>query len=64
MKIVSFISEPLLIRRILEHLNLCQERIPKGLQPPEHHGDIVEAVVCEALDDGWGRYDKPDSTLH
>ena len=65
MKIISFIDEPLLIRRILEHLGLWQARIPKGLPPPEHHDDIVEAVVCEAFDDGWSRYDdNTGSTLH
>lgn len=64
MKSIRFIDEPVLIRRILEHLDLWQERIPMGLRPPEHHNDMVDAVVCEAFDGGWGRYDKPDSTLH
>jgi hypothetical protein len=47
------IDEPLLIRRILEHLNLWQERIPKGLPPPAELEDIADVVVCEAFDDGW-----------
>ncbi|PLX72800.1 MAG: hypothetical protein C0614_13535 [Desulfuromonas sp.] len=64
MKIVSFIDESLLIRCILEYLNLWQERIPRGLPPPEHQEEIVDAVVCEAFDDGWGRYEETDSTLH
>jgi hypothetical protein len=34
MKIVSFIGECQLIRRILEHLDLWQMRIPKVLTPP------------------------------
>jgi len=49
MKIISFIDELLLIRRILEHLGLCQEIIPKGLPPPKEQEDIAEVVVCEAL---------------
>lgn len=62
MKIISFIDESLLIRRILEHLNLWQERIPNGLPPPEEHEDVAEVVVCEAFDDGWGRHDDTGST--
>jgi hypothetical protein len=64
MKIISFIDEPMLICRILEHLKLWQERIPKGLPPPEEEGDNAEAVVCESFDDGWGRYDEMGNTLH
>ena len=64
MKIISFIDESLLIRRILGHLELWQEHVPKGLPPPEHQEDIDEAVVCEAFDDGWGRHDETDNTLH
>jgi transposase len=64
MKIISFIDEPLLIRCILEHLDLWRERIPKGLPPPQHHEVIAETVVCEAFDDGWGRRDETDVTLH
>jgi hypothetical protein len=65
MKIVSFIDKSLLIRRILEHLNLWQVRIPRGLPPPEELEDIANVVVCEAFDDGWSRYDDDtDSTRH
>ncbi|MBW2690113.1 MAG: hypothetical protein JRC99_09310 [Deltaproteobacteria bacterium] len=61
MKIVSFIDEHLLICHILKHLNLWQERIPKGQPPPE---DItVETIVCEEFDDGWGSYGDPDVSL-
>jgi hypothetical protein len=35
MKIISFIDEPLLIHRILEHLCLWHESLPKGLPPPK-----------------------------
>ncbi len=62
MKIISFIDERLLVRHILEHLNLWQERIPKGLPPPED--TIVETIVCEEFDDGWGSYGDPDDTMH
>ena len=64
MKIISFIDQPQLIRNLLEHLDLWQERIPRGLPPPKLHTERAEAVVCEALDDGWRRYDEVDNRLH
>jgi len=57
MKIVGFIDERLLIRRILDHLDLWQQRIPKGLPPPVE--PIPETIVCEEIGDGRGRYDDP-----
>jgi len=39
-----------LILYLLEHLKLLQERMPKGLSPPE---DIVPAIIVrEEFDDG------------
>lgn len=62
MKIIGFIDERLLVRHILEHLKLWQERMSKGLPSP---GDtIVEAIVYEEFDDGLGPSDSPDVTLH
>ena len=61
---ISFIDEPLLIHRILEHLCLWHESLPKGLPPPKEQEDIAEVVVCEAFDDGWDRHDETDNTLH
>ena len=62
MKIISFINERLLIQHILKYLNLWQERIPKGLPPPED--PMIENIVCEEFDDGWGRSNDHDVTLH
>ncbi len=62
MKIISFIDEHLLIRRILDHLDLWQQRIPKGLPPPVE--SIPETIICEEIDDGWGRYDGTDVSMH
>jgi hypothetical protein len=59
MKIISFIDERLLVRHILEHLNLRQERMHKGLPPPED--TTVETIVCEEFDDGSGCYGDPDA---
>ena len=55
MKIVSFIDESLLIRRILEHLGLWRQCIPEGLPPAVNHQEISpETIVCEEFYDGWG----------
>jgi len=50
---------PLLRRRLLgySHLNHWQEKPQKGLPQPED--TIVETLVCEEFDDGWGD-DSPD----
>ena len=64
MKIIRFIDESLLLHRILEYLNLWQERIPKGLPPPEELENIADVVVCGAFDDGWNRYEAPDDMQH
>lgn len=62
MKTISFIYERLLVQHIPKHLNFWQERVPKGLPPPEEA--IAEIVVCEEFDDGWGNYNDPDVTMH
>ena len=62
MKIISFIDERLLIQHILKYLNLWQERIPKGLPPPED--SIVETIVCEEFEDSWGGYSDLDVSMH
>jgi transposase len=64
MKIISFIDEPILIRRILEHLNLWPQRIPKGLPPPtEREKVFTETIICEEFDGGWCPSDDPDVAL-
>jgi Putative transposase len=57
MKIISFITEASVIRQILEHLNLWEEKLSRD--PPEW-GLINEdsGVVREPFDDGWGNYDE------
>lgn len=64
MKIISFIVEPLLICRILEHINLWTGEQPQRPFATEYHDDIIEPVVCETFDYGCGRHHETDSTLH
>ena len=63
MKIVSFITDPQLMRHILEHLGLWVQR-PSG-DPLSHetsHGN--GEIVYEALYDGWPGYEEPSIMLN
>jgi len=61
MRIISFIDEAQVIRRILEHLGLWSDK-PRGKPPPklQEQGD----TVYQPFDDGWGGYDEPSVTLN
>jgi hypothetical protein len=48
MRIVSFITEYAVIKKILDHLELRKEDLSRG--PPQN-----EEIVYEPLDDGWFR---------
>ncbi len=51
-KIISFITEASVIRQILVHLNLWEERLsrdPPNLEVSTAHGKII----YEPFDDGW-----------
>lgn len=65
MKIISFIKELDVIRKILEHLNLW--RIPKQSRPPPgNRFEVPQHNPCppptkqeEFFDDGWPGYEEP-----
>ncbi len=58
MKIISFITEPLVIRQILEHLGLWKK---PSRDPPE---DARSHVVYEPFEDGWPEYEEPSVVLN
>jgi hypothetical protein len=60
MKIISFINEADVIRKILEHLNLWEEKTPVERAPP----DLIREKSCEPYDDGWPQYEEPSVTIH
>ena len=61
MKIVSFINEASVIRKILEHLQLWKAEHP-GKPPPESlYRDMIDYLP---FDDGWGDYEEPSITLN
>jgi hypothetical protein len=58
MKIVSFITEAAIIRRILEHLGLWtgkKQKAPAGRAPPS----LDREKRYEPFDDGWPQYEEP-----
>jgi hypothetical protein len=60
MKIVSFITEDEVVRKILEHLELWEERVPVERPPPEQ----ISERHYEPVDDGWPGYDEPHVTVN
>ena len=50
MRIISFIDEYLIVKKILEHLDLWREKQPRA--PPEKVVEITE-LTYETIDDGW-----------
>ena len=58
MKIVSFINEAVVIRRILDHLGLWSEVKPAARPPPEPVA-VFEYFDYEPIDDGWAGYEEP-----
>jgi len=60
-RIISFIGEARVIRRILERLGLWS-KMPRGKPPPAIHRQ--DDPVYQPFDDGWGGYDEPSVTLN
>jgi hypothetical protein len=60
MKIISFISEADVIRKILEHLELWEEKTPVERGPP----DLIREKSYEPYDDGWPQYEEPSVSIH
>ena len=60
MKIISFINEADVIRKILEHLGLWEELMPVERAPP----DPIHEKNSDPFDDGWPQYEEPSVTIH
>ena len=62
MKIISFIVQPDVIKKILVHLELWEEfsrRRPPPVTLATEKVEIVSARTKESFDDGWLGYDEP-----
>ncbi|MEA3469415.1 MAG: hypothetical protein U9R57_14480 [Thermodesulfobacteriota bacterium] len=58
MKIISFIYERKVIKKILDHLGIYAEDKPKRNRAPPAFPDFVERII-EKYDDGWSDYEEP-----
>jgi hypothetical protein len=63
MKIISFITEPETIRRILEHLKRWDDPARKSRSPPATTPPASTHVTYEPVDDGWPGYEEPCITI-
>jgi hypothetical protein len=57
MKIVSFIYERKVIKKILDHLGLYEGKPMRNRAPPVSR-DFIERII-ELYDDGWTDYEEP-----
>jgi len=71
MKIISFISEPKLVSKILEHLKLwttpyVSERLPptRAAPFPDHDPSPTDEIIYQQFDDGWPQYEEPFITIN
>jgi hypothetical protein len=58
MKLVSFIYERKIIKKILDHLGLYEEDKPTRDRAPPFSRDVIERII-ESYDDGWPDYEEP-----
>jgi len=64
MRIISFIENPRIIRKILKYLDLWDEerdsQFRKSSRDPPIQSIIMEEMVYVPVDDGWGQYENSD----
>ena len=70
MKIISFITEPKLVQKILEHLRLWVTPPASGRPPPSRAAPLPDhgpappgATTYVPIDDGWPKYEEPFITV-
>jgi len=63
MKIISFITDPQVIRQILEHLGLWGQKSSRD-PPSQEAFDQNGQIVYEPLDDGWPSCEEPSIMLN
>ncbi|MBU1687678.1 MAG: hypothetical protein KJ589_10050 [Proteobacteria bacterium] len=60
MRIISFITEKAVIRKILEHLDLWEERAPVERAPPV----VIKERRYELYEDEWPGYEESSIQVH
>jgi len=70
MKIISFISEPKLVQKILEHLKplalppACGRPPPARAAPlPDYVPEPPDTITYVPIDDGWPQFEEPFITI-
>ncbi|MBA7674454.1 hypothetical protein ES703_82668 [subsurface metagenome] len=63
MKIISFITDPQLIRHVLEHIGLWVQRPSRDARSQQASHENGE-IVYEPFDDGWPSYEDPSIMLN
>jgi hypothetical protein len=58
MRIISFIYKKTMIKKILTHLNIFEEKKSQRA-PPRDAPEYTETVEIVRYDDGWPGYDEP-----
>ncbi len=58
MKLVSFITDPSIIYKILEHLGLCNQKSSRSPPAVSKNESVIEIVYEPILDD-WPAYEGP-----
>jgi len=58
MKIITFIYERKVMKKILDPLGLSEEAKPKWERAPPSPQNIVETII-EQYDDSWSDYEEP-----
>lgn len=58
MKIIAFIDNPKIIKKILKYLDLWEEELSRG---PPLQTDVPDEIVYVPIEDaGWEQYENPD----
>jgi hypothetical protein len=58
MRLIIFICERIIIKKILNHLGLFKEDKPKQNKAPPVSRDFIERII-ELYDEGWPDYEEP-----
>ncbi len=62
-KIISFITDFIVIRKILEHLELWEQK-PSRDPPKQEPFHENNELLYETFDDGWPQYDEDSIVLN
>jgi len=59
MRIISFVVERKVIRKILDHLGVYHDLSQRNRAPPIEKATTEPTISIEPVDDGWPSYEEP-----